>query len=330
MNRYKKSIYTPFYKTRLMKYCIFYLLILAFSIPKVNAQESGSEIQQTTKKSVVKIESKLDSLNKEMNLLKKKIKGQHSPTATIDSLASWIRNTLVIISIVLALIALVIGIGGVSTFLITKSEINQKKKEIDDLFDSKFAAYEERFQRGLVNVNKNAKKDVKSLKRLFITERSTIMAKEQARLLFILKENGNNKPITDFRKMIEAEFLEGSEIAPVKAFDHIENTPEFNRMVKSNDGEGLNLIIMNDDLFQEIGAEKEGPYLKLNQLGEKKALPFINKLKDNNIGLAIYGKLGLKDYNIPLVAYSNERYSLYSNVNNLLKYMAALKNAKLL
>ena len=169
-------------------------------------------------------------------------------------------------------------------------------------------------------INKKIAEYERELDRLLRTENETILLKRNAGIL-ILHKGPQNKDDTAFKTL---------EKSIVNQYDHaihasLENLTDFKMDIFSNKGFNKNyqpkVVVLNDDLFAEFVNDKG--FVK--EENKKTVKDFLYKLEKENIGLVLFGNTKLKDFNHPYLAFANQPYSVYANLNNLLKYMQATK-----
>jgi len=173
--------------------------------------------------------------------------------------------------------------------------------------------------------------------RIVETEANTMYLKEAAYIMVVHKVpkpgNGKNVPLVAIEKLIFSEYQKRDYVI----FDQLDDwkkTKKFQQIIKDNDD--LLVIVMNDDLFiglQEGYEDDKGNKKKrFTTEGEAIVKPFFDMLAEKKIGFFNVGRTDFRDVKEKgknyYLGYSNEAYSAYSNINNLLKYMMYAKDIK--
>ena len=155
-------------------------------------------------------------------------------------------------------------------------------------------------------VSKLTKSNMKEIKRLATNERWGIDLREKAFILIINKEGSTLQSNVDKitktfnnREIININNLKKDELERILK----------DKNIKINKDE-LTIFIIDDNIDEMFPNDEE-----------KKA--FINFLNKNNIGILLYGKGQLPDYE--LKGFANNPYSLYTNLMNLLKYISLFR-----
>ncbi len=170
-------------------------------------------------------------------------------------------------------------------------------------------------------INATIKNHTTQLNRLIKTEEKSIYIKENASILVVHKGSHSHNSL-------KFKTLENTILSEFKGAKHtsVENFKELNKELNQNSfsQHPLKIILLTDDLFNDLKDNKG--FFPTN------AKSTLNKtfdiMKKNNMGIILFGRTHLDEFNLPFVAFSNQPYSTYTNVNNLLKYMMVALNIK--
>lgn len=181
-----------------------------------------------------------------------------------------------------------------------------------------------RYKKTLKNQYKNYKEKVD---RLINNEVNTLKIKKNAKLLFLYKKNENVEKNIEFNALQNTIFKEFPNENITKSYTNdISMISDSNYTgFLSNESE-LKVLIMNDDLFN--GLTDDNGFVDDGE-SNKKVKNFLKSLEESKVGLTLFGKTRLHEFEHSYKAYANEPYSVYANLNNLLKYMFVAKKVKL-
>ncbi len=167
-------------------------------------------------------------------------------------------------------------------------------------------------------INKTVKKYEKEFERLLMTENETLFIKKESAILLLGKKDDSNKA---FSHISDAVFKGYSHVRPI----YLTSIDEFAPSLFNKYGVGdksLKVVVVNDSLFSNL-TDPDGSVRKESKQNVEY---FLSKLKGEQIGLVLFGKTRLSEFNYPNLAFANQPYSVYANLNNLLKYMWAVKS----
>ena len=158
----------------------------------------------------------------------------------------------------------------------------------------------------------------KEVIRLLKTERDTKAIKKNAKLLFLFKKDMLDSNI-EFNEMLNTILKEFESKNILKAYTNdVSQIDDENYKSFLTDKTPLKVVITNDQLFEGLSEEEV----------KSKASKLFTILNEKSIGFALFGNKRFGKTSHKYKAYSNEPYSFYTNLNNLLKYMVVAKDIK--
>ncbi len=282
-----------------MKKVLFILLgsLILLSFDNVAAQAPSKETK-------LYIKTKIDSITKDVDDSIKQIGHRvNNANETYKIAKEYSKSADNLVSIFLSIFTGIFALMGIGLVTIYFNATKKYKK----ILKNQYKTYKEKVDR------------------LISTETNTLAIKKYTKIIFLFKEDNvdENKFFNEIQKAVLNEFEEDN-ISKAYAND-ISKIKDENYDNFLKDKSKLKVLIMNDDLFKEFWKSEEG-FIKEDKKEELKG--FFKKLKDNNIGFVLFGKTKLSDIKNEYKAYANEPYSLYANLNNLLKYMVVSKGIK--
>ncbi len=172
-------------------------------------------------------------------------------------------------------------------------------------------------------LEKNLEKYEKQIDRLIRTEEKTIYIKENAYILFVHKTNLHEEEneLTKLQKVVFQEFENKDEIK-VSSFEALMQNHRFKKFLERNSP--AKAIVLNDDLFIDLSGD--GGQIRNKEYSDdsKRIVEnLFSLLNSKKIGLMLFGNAGFRSFNVHLKykGFSNEPYTIYNNLNVLLKYM---------
>jgi|GEM_PF-6999921 len=229
----------------------------------------------------------------------------------------------------LAIVVFIFGggllLGGLFIWRRVSRKLKEAEQKIQQEADSQVAKAQnelsESFQQRIANLEHQTEEDKQTLANILSTAQTAVNVKTNTKLLFIKDQNKDNVVLVNFKRTIQDYFDRGSETVEVSVFKQIIKDDNYNRFMKSNQPDELKLIIITDDLLKDfhIAETKDALTSMFDEINERK------------IGLVLFSsiywdKLFPEGFDVQYKAFGNAPYSLYSNVNNLLQYMAVLKS----
>lgn len=163
----------------------------------------------------------------------------------------------------------------------------------------------------------------KEFRRMLKTENETIFLKENADILILLHKGSQDKDDPAFKtleKSIVNNYKNTKHASLASLKDFQVDVFSKNRITASHQPK---VIVLDDALFAEFKNEGKIPE------GQPDLIAFFQKLEDNKIGLCLFGRTELRGFNLSYIAFANQAYSVYANLNNLLKYMRVAENIEI-
>ncbi len=168
--------------------------------------------------------------------------------------------------------------------------------------------------------------------RLTETEANTMYLKSNAYVLFVHKDANFDKfdPFLNLRKLIMSEYAYADYVIFNEMKDW-QTTAHFQQVIGNPNK--LVLVVMNDDLLNDLKVKENGKLTdQFTEEGKAILQPFFQALVDKKVGFFNVGRSYVKGFYPRIgnhyLGYSNEAYTAYSNINNLLKYMMYAKGIK--
>ncbi len=190
---------------------------------------------------------------------------------------------------------------------------------------SLFAVYRRSLNKFNQVLEKKFAEQQKEIDRVLSTEKSSIYIKDNAHIMVIHKDS-HDQSSGEFKKLEETIFNEFENPSHISANDLNELTDKLAEFVKID--APLKIILMNDDLFSDLETQKIREKWEFTAASKDIINGSFDLLKTNEVGLVLFGRTYLDAFKLPYLAFSNQPYSTYTNVNNLLKYMMVAKKIK--
>ncbi len=178
---------------------------------------------------------------------------------------------------------------------------------------SLWAIYEWIFIRYKKVLNERLREAEKTLRRILETEDETIFLKENSGILILDKDHNSAQAFQTLKKSILKNFTNAKE-AKLSSLDEFEFDIFSKNSITSNNK--LKVVVLNDRLLEESKEIQKA---------------FLNKLIIHKVGLVLFGQIRLSDIepDYHYLAFANQPYSVYANLNHLLKYMRIAENIEI-
>ncbi|MFZ1514997.1 MAG: hypothetical protein WAT21_06330 [Saprospiraceae bacterium] len=182
-----------------------------------------------------------------------------------------------------------------------------------------YSLLKSKFQNSLANKINEYENE---MERVAKTEKETIFLKENSGIL-ILHKSTHEKEDAAFRTL-EKSIRHNYKHAVHHSLENLNNF-EFELFYHKGIDENcpIKVIVLDDELFNEFKVEDK---VDINNSVLKS---FFDKLEIHRIGLVLFGQTQLREAKLSYLSFANQPYSVYANLNHLLKYIRVAEEIRI-